>query len=87
MLRQGVNSWLTIIVLAALFLFMHMLSFYSMSITQQTFILVATFSMDVIAGYLHRQIGSLLLAIVTHTGFNLGELYGSCHPYRSYHLH
>jgi len=85
MLRHDVNPWLTIIVSATLFSFMHMLPFHNAPITQQAFILAIAFLMSIIAGYLRKQTGSLLLAIITHVGFNLGELYGSYYLYRGFH--
>ena len=74
MLRQGVNPWIAIIVSATLFSLMHMLPFHNAPIAQQAFVLITALLLGVMAGYLRKQTGSLLLAITTHAGFNLGGM-------------
>ncbi len=80
MLRQDVNPWLAIIVSATLFSIMHMLPFYNAPIIQQAFVLVTAFLMSVIAGYLRKKTESLISAIITHAGFNLGGMIGALLP-------
>ncbi len=74
MLEKRVNPWLAIGISAFLFSIIHLIPFSTAPGIQQAYIVGTAFIMSIIAGYLRKQTKSILPAISTHAGFNLGGL-------------
>ncbi|MCD6408911.1 MAG: CPBP family intramembrane metalloprotease [Candidatus Verstraetearchaeota archaeon] len=71
-LENDVNPWMAITISALLFSLIHLIPFSTAPLIQRTYIIGTAFIMSMIAGCCRKRMGSLLPAIATHVGFNLG---------------
>ncbi len=72
MLEKRISPWIAITVSAFLFSLTHIIPFSTAPMTQQVYVVGTAFVMSILAGYLRKRAKSLLPAITTHIGFNLG---------------
>jgi len=72
LLENNVSSWTAIAASSTLFALIHLLPFHQAPLNLKASILLTAFLLGTIAGYLRRRTNSIIPAITTHMGFNLG---------------